>query len=142
MVFDISKLTDYELNELRKAVLKESVNRGNKLKSDSQVYGKLIDCGIKKQLEKDGLDDDQKHEASRVLSYFEKAVFKICDITIGNYKITPVPGTGNNGNRLVCNGADLRDEYYDDFLAMSNEIMDIVKKYFDKSQEYRNKEEN
>ena len=131
--FDLSKLSDKEISELRKALLDESSKRGYKLKSNARVYGKLLDIGYEDELIKEGTNTYSNFEASNVVGYLEKAIYKICDVTLGNYEIVERNKHGALPSKhLVCNGAKLYDAHYDNYLEMTSEILDICKKYFEK----------
>lgn len=146
-MIDVSKLSDKELSELRKAILAESSNRGEKLKSYACVYGKLLEMGLEEQLTKEGLvrytSDEKKNNwaASAAVASVEKAIYKVCDIILGNYKIIHDADYRHcmTATKLKCNGAKLYDECYENYMEMSSEIIDVCKKYFDKSKEYREK---
>lgn len=149
-MIDVSKLSDKELSELRKAVLAESSNRGEKLKSYACVYGKLLEMGLEEQLTKEGLvrytSNDKKNNwaANTAIASVEKAIYKVCDIILGNYKIIHDADYRVNdmtATKIICNGAKLYDECYENYMEMSSEIIDVCKKYFDKSKEYREKKD-
>lgn len=142
MNFDISKLSDKELADLRKAVVEESSNRGCRLKSNARVYGNLIDAGFESQIISEGLTDE--FDASHLVGSIEKSIYKICDVSLGNYEIierrkrNSVTEKWMYSKHLICNGSTLYDECYADFLEMAEEITDICVKYFNKSKTYRN----
>ena len=149
-MIDVSKLSDKELSELRKAVLAESSNRGEKLKSNACVYSKLLEMGLEEQLTKEGLvryckngTKKNNYAAIAAVASVEKAIYKVCDIILGNYKITHDADYRHDmtATKLKCNGAKLYDEYYENYMEMSSEIMDVCKKYFDLSKEYREKKD-
>lgn len=150
-MIDVSKLSDKELNELRKAVLAESSNRGEKLKSNACVYGKLLEMGLEEQLTKEGLVRYTSSKirrdnwaASAAVASVEKAIYKVCDIILGNYKIihdADYRHEDMTATKIKCNGAKLYDECYEHYMEMSSEIIDVCKKYFDKSKEYREKKD-
>lgn len=148
MMIDVSKLSDKELSELRKAILAESSNRGEKLKSNTCVYGKLLEMGLEEQLTKEGLVrystcgvKKNNYAAIAAVASVEKAIYKVCDIILGNYKIVHDADYRHDmtATKLKCNGAKLYDECYENYMEMSSEIIDVCKKYFDKSKEYREK---
>lgn len=142
MKLDLTKLSDKEIAELRKAVVEEASNRGYRLKSNARVYGNLIDAGVKDQLISEGLNDE--FDASHVVGSIEKSIYKICDVSLGNYEIkerrsrNSVQEKWNYSKHLICNGSTLYDECYSDFLDMAEEITNICVRYFNKSRAYRN----
>ncbi len=148
-MIDVSKLSDKELSELRKAVIAESSNRGEKIKSNACVYGKLLEMGLEEQLTKEGLvrytSDEKKNNYAAIaaVASVEKAIYKVCDIILGNYKVIHDADYRHNmtSTKLICNGAKLYDECYENYMEMSSEIMDVCKKYFDLSKEYREKKD-
>ncbi len=146
MRLDLTKLSDKEITELRKAVIEEVSNRGYRLKSNARVYGNLLDAGFKDQLISEGLDDKYL-EAASVVGSVEKAIYKLCDVSLGNYEIKEMrkrtldtldQEKWNYSKHLVCNGSTLYDECYSDFLDMAEEITNVCIRYFNKSKAYRN----
>ena len=133
-MIDLSKLSDKELAELRKQISQESADRGYKIKGNALVMSKLIDLGIEEKLTSQGITDD--FDRRQITRYLEKAIYKITDVTIGNYEIKEKTVHLDRGSRtyksIVCNGADLKDEMYDDFCNMTSDIIDVIGKYFKK----------
>lgn len=142
MNLDLTKLSDKEIAELRKAIVEEASKRGYRLKSNARVYGNLIDAGFEDQLISEGLNDN--YDASFAVGSVEKAIYKICDVSLGNYEIkerrsrSSVQEKWNYSKHLICNGSTLYDECYSDFLDMAEEITNVCIRYFNKSKAYRN----
>lgn len=134
-MIDLTKLSDKELNELKKQIANETKNRGCKIKCQSNVWGKLVEIGFDEKLSSQGITNE--YDRSEVLSQLEKAIYKITDITIGNYKIKDSPkrthyDDGKPIKSVFCNGASLQDEMYDDFCNMTSDITNVISKYFKK----------
>ena len=129
-MIDLSKLSDKELAELRKQISQESANRGYKIKGTALVMNKLIDLGLEEKLTNQGITDD--FDRRQVTRYLEKAIYKITDVTIGNYEIKTKTGGYRTYKSVVCNGADLKDDMYENFCNMTSDIVDVVAKYFKK----------
>lgn len=129
-MIDLTKLSDKELAELRKQISQESANRGYKIKGNALVVSKLIDLGIEEKLTSQGITDDW--DRRQVTIYLEKAIYKITDVTIGNYEIKEKAAGSRTYKAIVCNGADLKDEKYEDFCNMTSDIIDVIAKYFKK----------
>jgi hypothetical protein len=129
-MIDLTKLSDKELAELRKQISLESANRGCKIKGNALVVSKLIDLGIEEKLTSQGITDD--FDKRQITRYLEKAIYKITDVTIGNYVIKERTGGNRTYKSIICNGADLKDEMYDDFCNMTSDIIDVIAKYFKK----------
>lgn len=141
MNIDLTKLSDKEIVELRKALLEESNNRGYRLKSNARIYGNLIEAGFVEQIKSEGLTDN--YDATHVVGSLEKAIFKLCDVSLGNYEIKERRSRNSTNDKwkiskhLICGGATLYDECYTDFLDMAEEITNICVRYFNKSMAYR-----
>ena len=160
-MINLNEMSDKELAELQKLIMKERKNRGNKVKANSGLYGRFLEMGLEECLQKEGLTSitrkgnlidcdlkDHDYTASHTISDMEKAIYKVCDIILGNYKIKKVEKTWKDSlgiaytrteGKLLCNGTNLYDKCYKDYMHMTKEISDICEKYYKGSLEYRNK---
>lgn len=117
---DLTKLSNQELNELRKAVLEEIGSREPHSKASIEINRRL--WGIfKSRIETKYLGDDP----SRITMDMERAIFKLCDITLGNYKFAKAKGRNERDiqvhGKIYCN--------LDRYKAMSNELLSVIEKY-------------
>lgn len=122
---DLSGWSDKDLKLYEKSIKKEISNRSCKYKcciedgiEDLHIWGRLADKGM--------CHTDMYLPKSALRS----AIYKICDLTLGNYKVYK---TQNKGiYKLECLGSKLYDKVYDDYVPMVKEIMDVVRKYDEK----------
>ena len=117
-------------------------------KSDLELTRKLAESGLKQKLIDAGVDYIPEEEGYlesicevwKVIFGLESSIFKICDVTLGNYQLSLTPKPGRNkkhpmddmpmANTIRCNGKAIgytvNTEKYE---AMANDICEIVKKY-------------
>ena len=100
MEINLKDLSTEELNNLRKKVLAEVESRNSFYKSSTQIFGRLYKL-FYEDLLKDGVG---KYSAERSIDGMSKAIYKLCDITLKNYKVGKGVGIEDNAN-LVVNGA-------------------------------------
>lgn len=117
---DLTKLSNQELNELRKAVLEEIGSREPHSKASVEINLRLWDI-FRSRIDNKNLGENP----GRVMMDMERAIFKLCDITLGNYKFAKAKGRNDRdiqvNGKIYCN--------LDRYKAMSNEILSVIEKY-------------
>ena len=119
---DLSGWSDKDLKLYEKSIKKEISNRS--CKSKCCIDDGIEDLHIWSRLANKGMHYDDMWSPKLAL---RSAVYKICDLILGNYKVYET-GTKSN-RRLECLGSKLYDQVYDDYVPMVKEIMDVVRKY-------------
>lgn len=117
---DLKNLSNQELNELRKAVLEEIGNREPHSKASVEINLRLWDI-FKSRIESKNLGENP----GRVMMDMERAIFKLCDITLANYKFAKAKGRNERdiqvNGKIYCNLSEYK--------SMSDDILSIVEKY-------------
>jgi hypothetical protein len=117
---DLKNLSNQELNELRKAVLEEIGNREPHSKASVEINRSLWDI-FRTRIDAKNLGENP----GRVMLDMERAIFKLCDITLANYKFTKAKGRNERdiqvNGKIYCNLGRYK--------AMSNELLSVVEKY-------------
>lgn len=117
---DLTKLSNQELNELRKSVLEEIGNREPNSKASVEINLRLWDI-FKSRIKDKNLGENP----GRAMMDMERAIFKLCDITLGNYKFAKAKGRNEQdiqvNGKIYCN--------LDRYKAMSNELLSVIEKY-------------
>lgn len=144
MKIDVKSMSLADLHKLEKEIAKEKKSReGVVYKSDLELSRKLAESGLKQKLIDAGVDyipgeEGYLCEVWKVIFGLESSIFKICDVTLGNYQLslTGRPGRKKHEidnplvNTIRCNGKAIgytvNTEKYE---AMANDICEIVKKY-------------
>lgn len=121
-LIDLSGWSDRDLKLYEKSIKKEISNRSGKYKCC--IEDGVCDLNIWKLLENRGMCES---DLWPVKTMFQKALYKICDLTLGNYKVYEAATKSNH--KLECSGSKLYDGIYDNYVKMVNEIMDVVRKY-------------
>lgn len=141
MEINIKDLSLSDLHKLEKEIIKEKKNReGILYKSDLDVSKKLSETGLKKHLIDAGVEyvpeEDECStsicEVWNVINNLKSNIFKICDVTLGNYKLSTSSSRRTLAKTIMCNGSTIG--YTVDtkkYEAMVNDICDIVKRYAD-----------
>lgn len=117
---DLTKLSNQELNELRKAVLEEIGNREPHSKASVEINLRLWDV-FRSRIENKNLGENP----GRVMMDMERAIFKLCDITLANYKFTKAKG--RNERDIQVNGKIYCD--LGQYKSMSDELLSVIEKY-------------
>lgn len=117
---DLTKLSNQELNELRKAILEEIGNREPHSKASVEINLRLWDI-FKPRIEDKNLGENP----GRVMMDMERAIFKLCDITLGNYKFAKAKG--RNARDIQVNGKIYCD--LSQYKSMSKDILSVIEKY-------------
>lgn len=142
--FDISKLSDDELNELIKKVNKEQESR-KKTKwnvfSETGINDIDFDLGLfdinknVKYANEDYVYTLWLNRKSLPSQRLEKAICAICDVIIGNYTIGITYHRDADGPILQAKifNAGHSVVRQDAYQAMMNEIVDVCKKHFDEN---------
>lgn len=118
---DLSKWSDKDLKLYEKAIKKEISKRSDRYKCC--IEDGIYDLDLWKKLEDGGLGTSY---IGTLRSAFTKALYKICDLTLGNYRLYK---SYNDNQKLECSGSKLYDGIYDNYVLMVKEIMDVVRKY-------------
>lgn len=121
---DLRALSNEDFNVLKWAVMNEARLRKVVYKSSSLVSSKLHDL-LEDRLINDGCDD---YGTSKALEELEKSIYKIVDITSGNYKVTQ-KGKGKHMCVICNNSIALKDPK--NYTDMCDEILDVMKKHID-----------
>lgn len=119
---DLSGWSDKDLKLYEKSIKKEISNRTCRYKCC--VYDGIEDLHVWGCLAEKGMRYDDLWSPKSAL---RSAIYKICDLILGNYKVYETKTKGNH--KLECLGSKLYDRVYDDYVPMVNEIMDVVRKY-------------
>ena len=125
---NLSEWSDEYLKIMEKSIKKELSNRS--YKSKCCIEDGIHDLNLWKILENKGMSES---DLWPVKTMFQKALYKICDLTLGNYKVYKTATKSNH--KLECSGSKLYDRVYDDYVPMVKEIMDVVRKYDNKVNE-------
>ena len=149
MEIDVKSMSLADLHKLEKEIAKEKKNReGVVYKSDLELARKLAESGLKQKLIDVGVNYIPEEEGClvsicevwKVIFGLESSIFKICDVTLGNYQLSLSGKYGRKKleigkplvNTIRCNGKAIgytvNTEKYE---AMANDICEIVKKYSD-----------
>ena len=132
MEINLKNLSTEELNDLRKKVLVEVEFRNSFYKSSTHIYERLCNLFCEDLL-KTGVGKDA---VTKPIVAMERAIYKLCDITLKNYKLNKGGGIGDKGN-LVVNGAvvmcdsNLYQNMVDDLFAVvlkHKENLDCINK--------------
>ena len=117
---DLKKLSNQELNELRKAVLEEIGNREPHSKASVDINLRLWEI-FSSRIKEENLGENP----GRVMMDMERAIFRLCDITLGNYKFAKAKGRNERdiqvNGKIYCNLGEYK--------SMSDDILSIVEKY-------------
>lgn len=117
---DLTKLSNQELNELRKAILEEIGNREPHSKASVEINLRLWDI-FKPRIEDKNLGENP----GRVIMDMERAIFKLCDITLGNYKFAKAKGRNERdiqvNGKIYCNLSQYK--------SMSKDILSAIEQY-------------
>ena len=144
MKFDITKLSLIELHNLEKEIAKEKKSReGIVYKSDLGIAGDLANSNLKQNLINSGLyyvpeDEGENCSVCEVWSSIfdmEKHIYKLCDVTLGNYTLQQTPKRGSMVKGIRCNGSAIA--YNVDpirYKHMAKDICEVVKKYSEVSE--------
>lgn len=145
-MIDVTTLSDEDLRNLSNQVKKELSNRTYKSKCCLGVWKRIRDSYMTKKLKESGL---VRTELDTVITSYEKCIFKICDLTIGNYDVREKHQKIENPQRIplekslghtvkddivisysvCCNGSVLRDQVYDNYVKMVDDIFKVIEKY-------------
>lgn len=121
-LINLSEWTDEYLKIMEKSIKKELSNRS--YKSKCCIEDGICDLNVWKRLKNCGMSESDLWPAKTML---QKALYKICDLTLGNYKVHEQ--ATKSGHKLECSGSKLYDGIYDNYVKMIKEIMDVVRKY-------------
>lgn len=134
MELDLTKLSHQELLELQKAV-RLQIQDTAVHKQDIGVYGKLY-THISENGEKnwhDSLQDADKdidtYEASKWIRSMQKSIFMMCDVALNNMRVTQY--IGRPSKTLERGGQSIPTEISKDYVAMANELADVIIKWHD-----------
>ena len=73
------------------------------------------------------------------LNALDSAIFKICDFTLENYKIIKTKAAGT-GNQIQVNGKRIEIDNPDIYIEMTEDIFNVIIKYYEKSHKHKMKE--
>lgn len=124
-LIDVSGWTDEYLKIMEKSIKKELSNRS--YKSKCCIEDGIEDLHIWNCLAEKGMHYNDMWPPKSAL---RSAIYKICDLTLGNYRVYETKTKSNH--KLECLGSKLYDCVYDDYVPMVKEIMDVVRKYDEK----------
>ena len=145
-MIDVTSLSDEDLRKLSNQVKKELSNRTYKSKCCLGVWKRIHDSYMAKKLKRSGL---VRGELDTVVTSYEKCIFKICDLTLGNYEVKEKHQKLESPQRIqaekslgytvkddilishsvCCNGSVLKDQVYDNYVKMVDDIFKIIEKY-------------
>jgi len=134
MSIDLSTLNDVELNELFKSIKQEKELRSNPLRYKSGITNlvtKNESTFLKyiAELNKCMGDDIPEEKLSHYYENYrelEKSCLKICDITLGNYKVR-INSLGSI--KRGCNGSMIEIEDPTEYAEMYQELFKVIDKH-------------
>lgn len=130
MGIDISSLSLEELINLNKLVSKTLSNRDHTYKASvntDRCYKNIQERLVNENIGPRCIESTEKH--------LRHSIFKICDITLGNYRTKIRDGEkeiATNGSLIMCN--------VDRYRSMCKEIIDIIEKFGGNEDEKENHE--
>ena len=104
---------------------------------DSEIEGRTLHKGDICSTEMNALfirdwnkKDISEWASSENLSRLYASIYRICDFTLDNYKLTHAPGHGDTGKQIQVHGKRIECKNPDLYPQMMDEIFSIIIKYY------------
>lgn len=124
MNYNLKDLSFLELIEIQQQINEELEER--RLDKDS-IYDSLITDQFAKDWANKGV---RFLDRGKFFNKFKSSIYAICDYTLENYKIV---SSSISGKQIKLNGSRINIEDPNLYVKMSDEIFDIIKKYYEES---------
>ena len=125
---DFKDMSFTELVEVQKALNEEI--EGRKLHK-SDIYDANVNEKFAERWQKEGITD--MFDISSNVARFNSSIYRICDFTLGNYKIENSKRHGElnkeHPKAISVNGQRIEIENPDIYWQMAKDLYDVVKKY-------------